>query len=194
MNTPRPTLQVMNTHLQDREFVLSKPVTIIGRSSSCDIDLNHTSVSRKHARIEEVDGAFNVLDLGSRNGTKVNGIDLPQAQLQPGDVLFIGEVQLRFDIMVTPADAAPPPPDAHSAETMAYTPADGTSARPLTLEDIAAALALSILLEDRAAVPRTVPLSPQIETLQPLKCTLSSSVGGDLVLYLVCQIQDKEKP
>jgi len=139
MKTPRPMLQVMNTHLRDREFALSTPVTIIGRSPSCDIDLDHTSVSRKHARIEEVNGAFTVLDLGSRNGTKVNGIDLPQSQLQPGDVLFIGEVQLRFDIMVAPGEAAPPPSGALNAETMAYTPADETSARPLTSMDILAA-------------------------------------------------------
>ena len=69
-----------------------------------------------------------------------------------------------------------------------------TSPRPSSLEDIAAMLELSAVLEDLAAMPKIVPLSPQIKTLQPLKCTLSSVIGGDLVLYLVCQIQDMEKP
>jgi len=71
-----------------------------------------------------------------------------------------------------------------------------TSPRPSSLEDIAATLELSTMLEDLTAGPKTkiVRLSPQIETLQPLKCTLPATIGGDLVLFLVCQIQDREKP
>jgi hypothetical protein len=70
----------------------------------------------------------------------------------------------------------------------------GTSPRPSSLDDIAAMLEPSAMLEDHAARSKIVPLSPQIETLQPLQCKLSSSMGSDLVLYLVCHIQDKEKP
>lgn len=71
-----------------------------------------------------------------------------------------------------------------------------TSPRPSSLEDIAATLELSTMLEDLTPGPKTkiVGLSPQIETLQPLKCILPAVIGGDLVLYLVCQIQDLEKP
>lgn len=69
-----------------------------------------------------------------------------------------------------------------------------TSPGPTALEDIGAMLELSTLLEDLSDTPKTISLSPQIETLQPLKCTLSSSIGSDLILYLVCQIQDLEKP
>ena len=69
---------------------------IVGRSSTCDLVLDDAKASRQHARLR-VDGssAF-VEDLGSRNGTFVNGERVASADLSPGDEIRIGDTRLRL--------------------------------------------------------------------------------------------------
>lgn len=57
-------------------FPLFDGVHEIGRASSCDIRLDEPSVSRKHARLQIRGGAARVEDLGSSNGTRLNGVDV----------------------------------------------------------------------------------------------------------------------
>ena len=65
----------------------------IGRSSSCDIVIPHSRVSRRHARIEtHPDGKVSIRDLGSRNRVFVNGARVAEAYLKPGDEVAIGPV------------------------------------------------------------------------------------------------------
>ena len=69
--------------------------TVAGRGSTCDLVLNDHSVSRKHARFT-VDGATcTVTDLGSRNGTFVNGEQVEEARLSDGDRLVLGQLQIK---------------------------------------------------------------------------------------------------
>lgn len=79
-----------------REFVFAQPSVTIGRISECDIVLYDPGVSRKHARIFAMDGAYYVEDLGSSNGTKVNGVLVTQQRLSPHDALALGPVVFRF--------------------------------------------------------------------------------------------------
>lgn len=68
----------------------------IGRETDNHMQLPVGGVSRYHARIEFVDGVFMLRDLGSTNGTKLNGVVLQQVQqLKANDVIVIGEQQLR---------------------------------------------------------------------------------------------------
>jgi predicted component of type VI protein secretion system len=87
-------------------FVLSGPqvgrvfdVTsgaVLGRSPGCACVLADRSVSREHARIDAIGGAWRLVDLGSRNGVRVRGERVEEADLVDLDEFQIGEVLLRF--------------------------------------------------------------------------------------------------
>jgi hypothetical protein len=80
-----------------RSFPLGQMNATIGRRNGCDIPLFDTKVSREHARIEPGSGGYAVADLGSLNGTFVNGRQVEGSrQLHDGDVLEVGRHRLRF--------------------------------------------------------------------------------------------------
>jgi diguanylate cyclase (GGDEF)-like protein len=84
-------------------FILDVPSgSVAGRSRQADLHLEHPTVSRRHARfrLETVDGEplLWVEDLGSRNGTFVNGSRVDTAYVAPGDRVHLGDVVLRFDL------------------------------------------------------------------------------------------------
>lgn len=70
----------------------------IGRASDNDIVLGDLQVSRRHARLERVGGAWRLTDLGSRNPTLVNGLPVAgRAPLADGDRITVGATDLRVD-------------------------------------------------------------------------------------------------
>ena len=78
-------------------FLLNVQSTLIGRDSSSDILLDDITVSRKHAQIEHAIGSMYVLkDLGSLNGTYVNGEASQGSTLSQGDLIQIGKFKLTF--------------------------------------------------------------------------------------------------
>jgi pSer/pThr/pTyr-binding forkhead associated (FHA) protein len=74
-------------------LLVTRPV-IIGRSRSCDLVLGSDSVSRRHAMLALRRGRVIVHDLGSTNGVWLNGRIVTRAEVQPGDRLRLGEVDL----------------------------------------------------------------------------------------------------
>lgn len=82
-----------------RKFPLEKPVTTIGRSSMNDLPISDKMLSRQHARIVKDDnGGLQVEDLGSRNGTFLNGERLAAPQpLKAGDRITLGGVTLKLE-------------------------------------------------------------------------------------------------
>jgi pSer/pThr/pTyr-binding forkhead associated (FHA) protein len=71
---------------------------VLGRHLENDIVLNDTNVSRKHSEFVCAAGEVVVRDLGSTNGTKVNGVLITGEQLlQHGDVINFGTAQVRFE-------------------------------------------------------------------------------------------------
>ena len=66
----------------------------IGRSDACRLVIAHGTVSRRHAVIKRTGDGLEVRDLGSLNGTWVNGWRVERAVLRPGDTLRIGEVRV----------------------------------------------------------------------------------------------------
>jgi len=78
---------------------------VIGRASDLDLVLIEDMVSRKHAKITVQDGMISIADLGSTNGTFVNGERVKKAQLKMGDRVLIGTSILK---LVTAARAAQP--------------------------------------------------------------------------------------
>ena len=80
----------------ERVGVSDDPVTI-GRLSECDVVLADDSVSRRHAEVRRRENAIVVVDLGSTNGTKVNGEKIQERQLLDGDQIMVGSTSLRFE-------------------------------------------------------------------------------------------------
>jgi sigma-B regulation protein RsbU (phosphoserine phosphatase) len=75
---------------------LEAALTTIGRSSGCEIHLADASVSRRHAEIARRGDSFFIRDLGSHNGTRVNGREVRAAlEIRPGDGIEVGDVVLR---------------------------------------------------------------------------------------------------
>jgi len=72
------------------------PVTV-GRLPECDIVLADSNVSRRHAEVRRQGNGFVVVDLGSTNGTKVNGVGVRERRLADGDELRVGNTRLRFE-------------------------------------------------------------------------------------------------
>ncbi|HBX70885.1 MAG TPA: hypothetical protein DEH25_16275 [Chloroflexi bacterium] len=110
-------------------FTLSKNEIIMGRDVSADVVINSAEVSRRHTRLRLDAGYYVVDDLGSTNGTFVNGqrISTPQI-LRPGDIIMLGEAATlvyessQFDSNATvisavgePFSVAPPPMQASRA-------------------------------------------------------------------------------
>ena len=86
-----------------QEFELSKSQITLGRDPSNDIILTDSKVSRMHARIEIDDkGGVRLIDLGSTNGSKLNGEKVAEMRLSPGDIITLGDRQLIYKV-VTPA-------------------------------------------------------------------------------------------
>ncbi len=79
-----------------REFVLTRPAMTIGRRADQDIVLGDPSVSRVHARLEVAPDGVSIVDLGSTNGTLVNGypVRMSRVALRVGDRIQIGAVVL----------------------------------------------------------------------------------------------------
>ncbi|HEY5494893.1 MAG TPA: FHA domain-containing protein [Candidatus Anoxymicrobiaceae bacterium] len=77
-------------------FVLTKPVTTVGRHPESDMFLDDITVSRRHAEISNEDGSFRIVDMGSLNGTYVNKLRVEEADLSSGDEIQIGKFRLIF--------------------------------------------------------------------------------------------------
>jgi len=73
------------------------PVTI-GRLPECTISVNDSNISRRHAEVRLGAGAYLVNDLGSTNGTMVNGVKIPgERRLADGDIVSVGSTHIRFE-------------------------------------------------------------------------------------------------
>ncbi|MGI8666846.1 MAG: FhaA domain-containing protein [Jatrophihabitans sp.] len=79
-----------------RSAELKSGSNLIGRGADTDLQLMDQGVSRRHADVHIVDGQATVYDLGSTNGTSVNGHSVQSQQLQHGDVIRVGHTRLVF--------------------------------------------------------------------------------------------------
>jgi pSer/pThr/pTyr-binding forkhead associated (FHA) protein len=78
------------------EVELPGGVCVVGRDPGCDIVLNDSKCSRRHAVIEDGPGGLSIRDSASANGIYVNGRKVEKAQLKPGDTVKLGAVKLKL--------------------------------------------------------------------------------------------------
>ncbi|HWG46503.1 MAG TPA: FHA domain-containing protein [Gemmataceae bacterium] len=74
---------------------ITKDLLVVGRKEDCDVCLEHKSVSKMHCVIVKTDGLLLIRDLGSTNGTRVNGTRVRRAALLPNDQLSIAHYKFR---------------------------------------------------------------------------------------------------
>jgi predicted component of type VI protein secretion system len=77
---------------------VAKDLTLVGRKEDCDLRLEHKSVSKLHCVIVKTDGLLLLRDLGSTNGTRVNGQRVRRAALLPNDQLSIANYKFRVHL------------------------------------------------------------------------------------------------
>jgi len=100
----RPEERLVDTKaivsLDDRRYVLEGPIASLGRSRECDCVLDDPNISRKHAELRRsANGDWQIIDLGSTNGVKVNGRPITAASaLNAGDTIELGTSALTFEL------------------------------------------------------------------------------------------------
>lgn len=82
--------------VEGREIALDKPLLTLGRSLDNDVVLDDRRVSRHHAHIKRRYGKYCLYDLGSVNGTFVNGQRIDECVLRQGDLISLGGIELVF--------------------------------------------------------------------------------------------------
>jgi pSer/pThr/pTyr-binding forkhead associated (FHA) protein/outer membrane protein assembly factor BamB len=89
--------------VRGKVFDLNRDVLSIGRDTYNQISIEHTSVSAKHARLSSVDGQWLLEDLGSTNGTFINGEKISSRIIRSKDDISFGHVEFKF--LINPHDA-----------------------------------------------------------------------------------------
>ncbi len=98
------------------------PQWIVGRSPKAHVQIDHSKFSRQHFVIQRIGTQYRVQDMGSANGTRINGVAVTDAPIQPFDTIQIGPFELQFVLVDSDAQhlaaiASPPPLPGLSLET-----------------------------------------------------------------------------
>jgi hypothetical protein len=95
--TPPPTQRALLVG-EGRRTVISGDRLVVGRSRDCDLVVDDANVSRRHMEVRRDDSRWVAVDLGSTNGTKVNGRRVDEAPLEPGDEVAVGVSRFTFEV------------------------------------------------------------------------------------------------
>jgi hypothetical protein len=85
--------------IDGRRHSLTHARTVIGRGSDADITVDDTGISRRHVEIAWDGRRAEARDLGSTNGSKLNGQPLSRSVLEPGDVITLGRTRVVFNVV-----------------------------------------------------------------------------------------------
>jgi hypothetical protein len=85
--------------IEGRRMVVGPAGVSLGRSRQCDVVLDDPSISRQHAEIRPRGGSWVLTDLGSTNGSSINGRRIEQPEvIKPGDEIELGTLVLTFEL------------------------------------------------------------------------------------------------
>jgi pSer/pThr/pTyr-binding forkhead associated (FHA) protein len=170
-------------------FPLLDKRVVIGRGEDCDLPINDTSVSRVHAEIHAIDGGkYEVVDRDSSNGVRVNGVELKRALLDAGDVIELGDVQLKFipaGQVFHAQEPAPGGPRRHSLEPGVGDGPLATRGRTRTVAVVAIVAAVAVVAavalrgggNEEVTAPASSEQNPAARTLADAQKLLAS---GDI--------------
>ena len=157
------------------EVELPGSVCVLGRDPACDVVLNDSKCSRRHAVVEEDREGLVVRDAGSANGIYLNGRRVEEASLKPGDTLRLGDVQVKLlaevgeTVIVAPDDlnlrtaaGALRPPEADLSLRAAVDPAPARGERRAHPHE--------------PVEPRRVPQSPAGLSTRPVTVSVVASL------------------
>ncbi len=100
---PQPVLDI-----GAQRYSLNAPSVVLGRSSEADILVDDTGVSRRHLEIQTADGVVRAVDLGSTNGSYVNGHKVDgSVELTDGSTITMGRTKIIFRLLSLPSGGRP---------------------------------------------------------------------------------------
>ena len=91
-----PRLIVLRGVDEGKQFELAGPTVSVGRHSSNTVALHDTQISRRHLELRAMPGGYRLVDLGSGNGTLLNGHPVAEATLRVGDAISLGQSVLMY--------------------------------------------------------------------------------------------------
>lgn len=137
-------MATLTVKLKDRELKnlsLGDTKLMIGRSLDCDVVLDNIAVSREHASIEFAKGNYILVDLGSANGTLLNGLKISKSvTLSSNDSIQIGKFELLFQDFVPNGSSSASP--GSMEKTMVVEPKQPEALPPSSREMVARQLTL----------------------------------------------------
>lgn len=89
-------LVILRGRRKGRDFRIEKDVSVLGRDGTCDYIIEDDLVSRQHVRLRNDAGKYTIHDLGSGNGTFLNGKAISKSPLEDGDVFQVGDSYILF--------------------------------------------------------------------------------------------------
>ncbi|MDY0341097.1 MAG: DUF3662 and FHA domain-containing protein [Coriobacteriia bacterium] len=94
--TPEPGMATVTMGDLGHDMVLSGDEVLVGRLAECQIHIADANVSRRHAAFIRLEDGWAITDLGSTNGTRVNGATIERVRLRDGDTIEIGLARLTY--------------------------------------------------------------------------------------------------
>ncbi len=107
-----------------RDFAVAEGESVLGRRRDCTLRIGTPDVSRRHCELTVAGKLVKVRDLGSSNGTFVNGKRVAESPLRAGDKLSVGPVLFTVQIDGLPKAISPPPDEGKAAAAVASGQAD----------------------------------------------------------------------
>ena len=93
---PEVEREVVTLTVDGHEYPVTARHVVLGRSRECDIRVPDANVSRRHAEMRQEGATYWIVDLGSTNGTEVNGRRVERAKVPDGDRITIGGTDVVF--------------------------------------------------------------------------------------------------
>lgn len=93
-----PVLKRAILEFDGKRFPIDSAQAVVGRSKQCDVVVNDSNISRRHAELTLEDDSWYIADLGSLNGVEVNGCRVEREKLSSGDELVLGTTKIAFDL------------------------------------------------------------------------------------------------
>ncbi len=103
-----PKLISKSPEFEGQIFELTSEVVTVGRAEDNEIQISHPSISSNHAELRQNGGDYQLVDLGSTNGSRVNDEKTTEALLRKGDVVMLGNILFSYESEVE-VEAAPLP-------------------------------------------------------------------------------------